>query len=76
MTKSKSRVKSTKKNTEGEQNFSFGIALVTLLLVFGYFIQSAIEIYHQEPIKIAIERLTTDNNAKEKTSTEPKQSEH
>jgi hypothetical protein len=58
MSPNKSRVKKTKPAATGEQKFTLGIALVTLMLVLGYFIQSAIEIYHQKPITIAIERLT------------------
>ena len=42
------------------QNVSFVLAFITLMLVFGYFVQSAIEIYEREVISVAFERISKD----------------
>ena len=63
----KSRVKKAGKQNKGEQKFSFGVAMVTLALILGYFIQSGVEIAKQEPIKIAIERISSDKSSQKVT---------
>ncbi len=57
--KSGSKNKSAKKRkaNKTQMNFSFGLALATLLLIFGYFIQSFLHIRNQGVLVIAIDRL-------------------
>ncbi len=59
MKKSGSKSKSTKKRkaNKTQMNFSFGLALVTLLLIFGYFIQSFMHIRNQGVLVIAVDRF-------------------
>ncbi len=63
--KSKRTIK--KKANKTQMNFSFVLALVTLLLIFAYFIQSFVHIRNQGVLVIAIDRLQNKDE-----STEPK----
>lgn len=45
------------KNSTFETKFSFALALITLLLIFGYFRESFVSIQQQETIVIAIDRI-------------------
>ena len=49
--------KKTVKDRAWQEKFSFALAIVVLLLVFGYFIQVFLEIREQRPVLIAIERM-------------------
>jgi hypothetical protein len=53
------RQKISKKRTANktQMNFSFALALTTLLLIFGYFIQSFVHIRDRGVLVIAIDRL-------------------
>ena len=46
-----------KKDKPWQYTFSTALAAATLLLVFGYFAQSFIEIRKVKPVSVAIERL-------------------
>ena len=46
-----------KKNTKFETKVSFALALITLSLIFGYFLQSFIHIHQHKTVVIAIERI-------------------
>ena len=54
---SKSKSSKKRKTNKTQMNFSFGLALATLLLIFGYFIQSFLHIRNQGVLVIAIDRL-------------------
>jgi hypothetical protein len=49
--------KKKKQQKPWQYTFSFGLSLVMLLLVVGYFVQSFIEIREVKPIRVAIERI-------------------
>lgn len=53
------KANSTKKRraNKTQMNFSFALALTTLLLIFGYFIQSFMHIRDQGVLVITIDRL-------------------
>ena len=51
-------VKKKKQQKPWQYKFSFGLSLVMLLLVVGYFIQSFIEIRKVKPVSVAVERIT------------------
>jgi len=53
-----------KQDNQKQLKFSFYLALLTLGLVFGYFVQSFIEISKHEPFSVAIERLTAEPTKK------------
>jgi predicted benzoate:H+ symporter BenE len=46
-----------KQDKAWQYTFSTALAAVTLLLVFGYFAQSFIEIRKVKPVSVAIERI-------------------
>ena len=46
-----------KKDKPWQYTFSTVLAAMTLLLVFGYFVQSFIEIRKVKPVSVAIERI-------------------
>jgi hypothetical protein len=50
--------KKKKQQKPWQYKFSFGLSLVMLLLVVGYFIQSFIEIRKVKPVSVAVERIT------------------
>jgi len=52
------------KNSKFETKISFALALITLLLVFGYFWQSFTHIQQQGIIVIAFERIESKVDAK------------
>ena len=49
--------KKKKQQKPWQYKFSFGLSLVMLLLVIGYFVQSFIEIRKVKPVSVAIERI-------------------
>ena len=49
--------KKKKQQKPWQYKFSFGLSLVMLLLVIGYFVQSFIEIRKNKPVSVAIERI-------------------
>jgi hypothetical protein len=53
-----------RKENPWQFKFSFALAILMLLLVFGYFTQSFLEIRKVKPVSVAIERLS-------ETSAEP-----
>jgi hypothetical protein len=59
--------KKKKQQKPWQYKFSFGLSLVMLLLVAGYFIQSFIEIRKVKPVSVAIERIS--ERAEEKRGT-------
>jgi hypothetical protein len=50
--------KKKKQQKPWQYTFSFGLSLVMLFLVAGYFIQSFIEIRKVKPVSVAIERIS------------------
>jgi hypothetical protein len=50
--------KKKKQQKPWQYTFSFGLSLVMLFLVAGYFIQSFIEIRKVKPVSLAIERIS------------------
>ena len=50
--------KKKKQQKPWQYKFSFGLSLVMLLLVVGYFVQSFIEIRKAKPVSVAIERIS------------------
>jgi len=50
--------KKKKQQKPWQYKFSFGLSLVMLVLVIGYFIQSFIEIRKVKPVSVAVERIT------------------
>jgi len=50
--------KKKKQQKPWQYKFSFGLSLVMLLLVVGYFIQSFTEIRKVKPVSVAIERIS------------------
>ena len=49
--------------------FTFALAIVMLLLVFGYFTQSFLEIRKVKPVSVAIERISAKAPATVETET-------
>ncbi|WP_299792925.1 hypothetical protein [uncultured Shewanella sp.] len=54
---------SGKKISTFETKMSFGLGLITLLLIFGYFYESFQEVQRQEVIVIAIDRIEAASGA-------------
>ena len=54
---------SKNKNSKFETKFSLALATITLLLIFGYFLQSFVHIHQQKIIVIAIERIESKADA-------------
>ncbi|ABV38370.1 hypothetical protein Ssed_3766 [Shewanella sediminis HAW-EB3] len=52
------------KGSTFETKMSFGLGMITLLLIFGYFYESFQEIQRQEIIVIAIDRIEAASDAK------------
>jgi hypothetical protein len=50
--------KKKKQQKPWQYKFSFGLSLVMLLLVIGYFVQSFLEIRKVKPVSVAVERIT------------------
>jgi hypothetical protein len=50
--------KKKKQQKPWQYKFSFGLSLVMLLLVVGYFVQSFMEIRKVKPVSVAVERIT------------------
>ena len=51
-----------KQENTWQYKFSFTLSLIMLLLVFGYFSQSFIEIRKVKPVSVAIERISNSQN--------------
>jgi len=51
-------VKKKKQQKPWQYKFSFGLSVVMLLFIVGYFIQSFIEIRKVKPVSVAVERIT------------------
>jgi len=47
-----------RKENPWQFKFSFALAILMLLLVFGYFTQSFLEIRKVKPVSVAIERIS------------------
>jgi hypothetical protein len=50
--------KKKKQQKPWQYKFSFGLSLLMLLLVMGYFVQSFTEIRKLKPVSVAVERIT------------------
>ena len=51
-------VKKKKQQKPWQYKFSFGLSVVMLLFIVGYFVQSFIEIRKVKPVSVAVERIT------------------
>ena len=51
-------VKKKKQQKPWQYKFSFGLSVVMLLFIVGYFVQSFIEIRKVKPVSVAIERIS------------------
>lgn len=69
--------KSNTKSSAFETKFSFALASITLMLIFGYFYQSFKYIQEEEIIVIAIERIEAkiDNNEQQENGVDNRGSE-